>query len=208
MLKSQGYKCKLCKKEINMSTKQTDHINKDGKKHIRGLLCKNCNLNIVGDLDQLIKIKPEELLKIMRHIGIKPLLKKIDRSIGTHLLTMYKEINTKHPYHSPFPRRNFKWCNHFCMTKNYQRILKDQDRVCRLCRNKETRRNQYGVCSLCSDHSHRTGTIRGLVCHRCNKKISHIDRILNLTDKRLRKIILYIGQKEFINSIIMAIKSS
>jgi hypothetical protein len=45
----------------------------------------------------------------------------------------------------------------------YDRLLAVQDGHCALCPNKpKTRR-------LHVDHDHRTGRIRGLLCHRCNR---------------------------------------
>lgn len=44
------------------------------------------------------------------------------------------------------------------------------------------REAQQGACAVCSrmdqllvvDHDHRTGTIRGLLCNRCNRAIGHL----------------------------------
>jgi hypothetical protein len=48
---------------------------------------------------------------------------------------------------------------------DYKRLLEAQDGVCALCGNPpKTRR-------LSVDHNHRTGTVRGLLCHRCNRAL-------------------------------------
>lgn len=44
MLEEQGYKCKICLDDINMSTAQMDHCHTELV--VRGLLCRNCNLGL------------------------------------------------------------------------------------------------------------------------------------------------------------------
>lgn len=44
----------------------------------------------------------------------------------------------------------------------YELILKSQNGVCAICKNKSERKN------LAVDHSHKTGNVRGLLCNNCN----------------------------------------
>jgi len=47
----------------------------------------------------------------------------------------------------------------------YAKLEKAQDGVCAICGGPPKRGK------LCIDHCHETGTIRGLLCHQCNRSI-------------------------------------
>lgn len=53
---------------------------------------------------------------------------------------------------------------------DYQRMLEKQNNKCAICNEQETRKNPHsdGVLRLCIDHCHKTGKVRGLLCHSCN----------------------------------------
>jgi len=50
---------------------------------------------------------------------------------------------------------------------DYNKLLKQQNNRCNICSIHESELNTR----LCVDHSHVTGTIRGLLCHNCNRGI-------------------------------------
>jgi hypothetical protein len=63
--------------------------------------------------------------------------------------------------------RNTTLKKHFGIDLNdYNVMLSAQGGVCAICRCE-----QKGKTHLCVDHCHRTGTIRGLLCHNCNRAI-------------------------------------
>lgn len=49
----------------------------------------------------------------------------------------------------------------------YNKVLKYQGGACAICR------SPPGRTRLSVDHCHRTGLLRGLLCHRCNRAIGH-----------------------------------
>lgn len=53
----------------------------------------------------------------------------------------------------------------------YQRMLMDQAFLCKICRKPETAIYHGKPRTLCVDHCHSTGSIRGLLCHRCNAMV-------------------------------------
>ncbi len=63
---------------------------------------------------------------------------------------------------------------YYKMTQNqYDKRLQRQGGVCAICGRLETHRRK-GMCYPCElsvDHNHRTGRIRGLLCHECNSKL-------------------------------------
>ena len=57
----------------------------------------------------------------------------------------------------------------------YEHMLKEQNGVCSICGNKETRKNVYSSqpARLAIDHNHETGEVRGLLCRACNHGIGN-----------------------------------
>lgn len=49
----------------------------------------------------------------------------------------------------------------------YEFMLREQEGLCDICKNPETREGW----PLSIDHDHATGHIRGLLCHKCNKML-------------------------------------
>ena len=53
--------------------------------------------------------------------------------------------------------------------EEYNQMLDDQNKVCKICGGKEIRKLKNGkITRLHVDHNHETGEIRGLLCNRCN----------------------------------------
>ena len=50
----------------------------------------------------------------------------------------------------------------------YQEMLQAQGGVCAICGNAESSTNGKHIDSLAVDHDHKTGSVRGLLCRRCN----------------------------------------
>lgn len=68
--------------------------------------------------------------------------------------------------------------------KDYDRMLAAQGGGCAICGNPpKTRR-------LDVDHDHRTGKVRGLLCHRCNRTLASW-----ITDEWLRRAIVYLVKR-------------
>ena len=55
--------------------------------------------------------------------------------------------------------------------RDYDALLKWQGGVCAICKRPEMERNQ----SLCVDHCHETGIVRGLLCVRCNQTCGRLE---------------------------------
>lgn len=53
--------------------------------------------------------------------------------------------------------------------EEYAKMMEDQHGGCAICKKPPTSR------SLCVDHNHKTGAVRGLLCDRCNVAISVFD---------------------------------
>lgn len=56
-------------------------------------------------------------------------------------------------------------------TGQYQEMLDAQGGVCAICEQLETNTYQGVVRALAVDHDHDTGTVRGLLCFKCNSRL-------------------------------------
>lgn len=73
----------------------------------------------------------------------------------------------------------------------YQQMLKQQGNVCAICKKPETRRIKGKVVSLCVDHDHKTGAVRGLICRKCNGAIGMLGDDEILVREALRYLMKY-----------------
>lgn len=56
--------------------------------------------------------------------------------------------------------------------EQFDKILLEQNGVCRICLKAETMKNGHNtIMSLAVDHNHETGKVRGLLCINCNQGI-------------------------------------
>lgn len=97
-----------------------------------------------------------------------------------------------------FPNKRNKWCkdcyNEYCRNyrKNnllaqhkrdrksrikclygisleiYEKMYKEQNGLCKICKRQQE--------TLCVDHNHRTGKVRGLLCRYCNVTLGNLER--------------------------------
>jgi Recombination endonuclease VII len=63
--------------------------------------------------------------------------------------------------------------NHGITLEEYEAMFLKQNSLCAICLLPETRKGRTPgtILRLCVDHCHKTGTIRGLLCHACNTAI-------------------------------------
>lgn len=57
--------------------------------------------------------------------------------------------------------------------KMYLAMLQQQNGVCAICKQKETKSRNGRLYNLAVDHDHKTGKIRGLLCSTCNCGLGH-----------------------------------
>lgn len=62
------------------------------------------------------------------------------------------------------------------LIEDYHDLLSQQKGLCALCGNNDNN----GGTTLCIDHNHKTGKVRGLLCHSCNLRIAGIDNSKDL----------------------------
>lgn len=76
------------------------------------------------------------------------------------------------PYKSPRAGSRCAQCIHeaVILRHHYTRLVAEQNGVCAICRSEEVETGKFGkLRKLSVDHNHATGTLRGLLCARCNR---------------------------------------
>jgi len=67
----------------------------------------------------------------------------------------------------------------------YEAMFNKQNGSCAICKNPETKTNQYGLIRLAVEHCHRSGKNRGLLCMNCNRAIGLIGENLETISSML-----------------------
>ncbi len=74
-------------------------------------------------------------------------------------------------------------------SEDYDRMCDEQGGVCAICEEPE---GQKKLKYLSVDHDHKTGTVRGLLCHRCNKVLGMLREDIGV----LWEMMCYITKEE------------
>lgn len=71
---------------------------------------------------------------------------------------------------------------------DFYKMLEAQNNRCAICGNLETRRFNGNITRLALDHCHKTGRVRGLLCHACNTGIGKFNDDIELMGKAMKYI--------------------
>lgn len=133
--------------------------------------------------------KPSPTYKLQRLDDSKPYNKDnyawTDRKIkfenGADYIKKYRDI---HP--EKFAKYEIKK-KYGLADDEYQKMFNDQNSVCAICKNSETRiGTNNAVMNLAVDHCHKTGKIRGLLCANCNTSLGGFKDDINLLQSAIR----------------------
>ena len=69
--------------------------------------------------------------------------------------------------------------------EDYEQMLKDQNNVCAICGQAETKVYSGKVISLAVDHCHDTGAVRGLLCSKCNTALGGFNDSQEILEKAI-----------------------
>ena len=69
--------------------------------------------------------------------------------------------------------------------KEYERMLDEQNGVCKICSKPETSKN---IKRLSIDHNHTTGKVRGLLCRKCNSAIGYFNDNITYLQKAIEYV--------------------
>ena len=78
----------------------------------------------------------------------------------------------------------------------YEEMLACQKGKCSICRRRETRKGRTGKVKMLSvDHCHRTGKVRGLLCHKCNNAIGCLQESITIFERVIAYLKLHEEQE-------------
>jgi hypothetical protein len=170
--------CTKCKRELAVRYFSKDSTRKD-KLHPH---CKSCR-NVYHTPWSRIR-------------GLIPSVGRKRRKQGMKSYVKHREERTKkmRGRTSDYKKESFIKSVYGITLKDYDNMLKNQKGVCAICGEKETRKNRYtGICRLHIDHDHKTGKVRGLLCHACNFGIAAFNDNSILFDKAKEYLAQRIG---------------
>lgn len=89
-----------------------------------------------------------------------------------------------HPMPGDRKRKNDIKSMYGLTADDYKRMLDEQGEACALCGTKDGggRKNpswKWGIGTLSIDHCHKTGKVRGLLCHVCNTRLGAYEKLID-----------------------------
>jgi hypothetical protein len=172
-------KCKDCKQEKPLSDYYKDKITPDGHAY----RCKPCNNLKVKKYKKLhpekdkeydkkkVERKPDLYKKIRERANKKfkeKYHKDIDKSRRLARENYYKyaekyRVQSRDKYNSNEGRNRFLIRKYGITLEEFNQMLFSQQNACKICKTKFTTRK-----SIHTDHCHKIGKVRGLLCSACN----------------------------------------
>ena len=86
-------------------------------------------------------------------------------TIGSGNLTS-EQVIARRQYGQRYELRKF----YGLTVEDYGRMVVEQNGLCAICKQPERQRTRLSV-----DHDHKTGVVRGLLCHRCNRTLGGVN---------------------------------
>ena len=151
--------CAKCKKILPIAEFHKDKSRQDGVYSY----CKKCNYENVR---KYIEKKPKHYSEYGKRYRVKNHEKLMDYSRKWAINNRTRHIQTscdwQHRNKDRVFANNIKR-NFGISVKQYSELLKNQGGVCAICGSIPNAKKRMAI-----DHDHKTGRIRGLLCHMCN----------------------------------------
>ena len=176
--------CKNCKKKkvpLELTSRGTKRIYCSTK----------CYRKFIGKIP---KYKVCISCKNKKHVSKFYIIKNSKRPSGACLVCDTKR-STEWQKNNPEKHKNTKLLSKYGLSLNkYNKLLKEQKNRCAICR-----KNPKGISKrsklLHVDHDHSTKKIRGLLCHKCNLGIGHLNDDLSIVRNAVRYLKRHNGKE-------------
>lgn len=88
--------------------------------------------------------------------------------------------------------KNKDLTRHFGITvEEFDRMVKEQNSLCAICRNPETWTRNGKLVDLSVDHNHVTGQVRGLLCYQCNTALGKLKESVEAMKSMISYVEMY-----------------
>ena len=152
--------CAKCKKKYP-ATLEYFYLNKHAKDKLNSW-CKKCH-------NKESKKKKDEKSGKNIKIRNKKYHEKNKEKINERSRNAYHDFKKNYPEEHKKRIHKYLLKTRYGITREeYDQFLEEQDNVCAICGCKETSKFKSRIRELSVDHNHKTGKIRGLLCHNCN----------------------------------------
>lgn len=94
-------------------------------------------------------------------------------------------IAAKYKYGRKYARNTSLKYKYGLALDEYRRMLESQGGVCAICGGYESASNGKEIDSFAVDHNHKTGTVRGLLCRRCNTLLGFAQDDVEILEKAI-----------------------
>lgn len=89
---------------------------------------------------------------------------------------IYRKASLKHWRSLDDKKKQARWIKRYGLSaEQYYKMLAEQKEVCKICGQKCSTKQ-----TLCVDHCHKTGKIRGLLCVKCNTSLGMLNDDVSL----------------------------
>jgi Recombination endonuclease VII len=126
--------------------------------------------------------------KKCRHLAREKLISEIGKEANRKIEKERLDKHLSNPKNAiKLQETSWKRLNIIFTVNDYNTMLEKQNGVCAACHKPETRVDYRNgkVSKLAVDHCHKTGKVRGLLCHKCNSGIGLFNENIELMLKAL-----------------------
>jgi len=141
-------KCSKCKVKKSLDDFHNYKNGKDGKQHY----CKDC-------VNSQVPNKMKKMKETATHKQCRICEKMVDKKIM--YVTYCKPCEAKRARETTIEKK------YGITMSEYDVLFDSQDGLCGVC-------SKASKISLCVDHDHKTGVVRGLLCRQCNSAIGQL----------------------------------
>lgn len=94
---------------------------------------------------------------------------------------VYRKASLKNWHNLDLKKKQARWIKRYGLsTEQYYEMLEKQKGVCKICEQKCSTKQ-----TLCVDHCHKTGKVRGLLCVKCNASLGMLNDDISLFYKAI-----------------------
>jgi hypothetical protein len=166
--------CNACK---NHKPLDDFYFQKDRGKHRNQ--CKQCEIIRITAYTKLNRDKVLEYKKRYREENTDKV--RTEKQLWYQSNTEYMKQKNREKYiQTPDVNRNANLKKYGITIEDYEHMFKQQQGCCKICKSNDVKNKR--VKHFAVDHDHKTGKVRGLLCHSCNRALGYLQDRLEVVE--------------------------